>query len=45
MPSLQLIIYSLVETTQFELQKQLLLLDIDKDSWLAEGATLLPAIN
>jgi hypothetical protein len=45
MPSLQLIIYSLVETTQFKLQKQLLLLDINKDGWLAEGATLLPAID
>jgi hypothetical protein len=45
MPSLQLIIYSLVETTQFKLQKQLLLLDINKDGQLAEGATLLPAIN
>jgi hypothetical protein len=31
MPGLRLMIYGLVETTQFELQKQLLLLDIDKD--------------
>ena len=45
MPSLRSMIYGLVETTQFELQKQLMLLDINEDGRLAEGATPLPAID
>jgi hypothetical protein len=38
-------IHGLVETARFELQKQLLLLDINEDGRLADGATLLPAID
>ncbi|KAI5360342.1 hypothetical protein J4E82_011753, partial [Alternaria postmessia] len=45
MPGLRSMIHGLVETARFELQKQLLLLDIDEDGRLAEGATPLPAIH
>lgn len=45
MPGLRSMIHGLVETTRFELQKQLMLLDINEDGRLAEGATPLPAID
>ncbi|KAG9191444.1 hypothetical protein G6011_09532 [Alternaria panax] len=45
MPGLRSMIHGLVETARFELQKRLLLLDIDEDGRLAEGATPLPTIH
>ena len=45
MAVLRLIIYGLVETTQVELQKELLLLDINKEGETIDRATQLPVIN
>ena len=42
---LRLIIYRLVKTTQIELQKELLLLDVNKDGQIIEGAIQLPRIK
>ncbi|KAH8688031.1 hypothetical protein GQ44DRAFT_734550 [Phaeosphaeriaceae sp. PMI808] len=45
MPRLRSMIYGLVETARMELQRDLLLLDIDKDGQLVDRATLLLAIE
>jgi hypothetical protein len=45
MLQLRLIVYRLVETTQRELQRDLLLLDIDDKGNAIEGLAQVPAIN
>ncbi|KAF1925611.1 uncharacterized protein M421DRAFT_37392, partial [Didymella exigua CBS 183.55] len=45
MPALRSMIHGLVETTRRELERDLLLLDVDELGQLAEGATLLPTIE
>jgi len=42
---LRSMIYGLVKITRMELRKELLLLDVDKDGRIVEGATQLPRIE
>jgi len=45
MAGLRLMIHGLVETTRMELRKELLLLGVDEDGRIANGATKLPGIE
>ena len=45
MAGLRLMIHGLVETTRMELRKELLLLDVDEDGQVADGATQVPVIE
>jgi hypothetical protein len=45
MAGLRSMIHGLVETTRMELRKELLLLDVDEDGRVVDGATQVPVIE